>query len=140
MTHAERVAASRVFPPPSVEDILSQTRRLLQADLADGGIGWSIERGIGGNGARMSVIDAVNRALTNLRDGWLERVGAFDERCEAIDAIARAAGIEADAVDREIVVWAWSLDAGRTEVLVAVDAALAASIDIMQVAIARRCA
>lgn len=123
--HADRVATSRLLPPPSVSDILAQTHRILLADLADGGVGWRLERGSTNRDLRLTLTDAVARALVDLRDGWLERPRADAERVEAVERLCAAAGVESDGRS-EIALWFWSLEQSREAVLAVVGRALSA--------------
>lgn len=124
-SHAERVAVSRVLPPPTVADILEQTRRILLADLADGGLAWRLERGSSNFDVRLTVTDAVGRALFDLRDGWLERPRADRERREVLERLCAAAGVASEG-GNEVDLWFWSLSESRETVLSAVSRALTA--------------
>lgn len=73
-THAERVQVSRLLPPPSALDMLEQARRIWREPYPR--MDRTPPRDV-------TLLDALNAACVDLRDGWLERPPGVLERIHA---------------------------------------------------------
>jgi hypothetical protein len=91
-THAERVAVSRLLPPPTTLDMLQQTRRVWAEAIQDGGAAAAERRGIPAcmrSEAPLTLFQALTMARVDLRDGWLEREVGYRQATEALRLIVQ---------------------------------------------------